>query len=236
MNTLNQDIFSNYPLLSQRLRNVSKRFEEDTLKGVCDLDITNYDIVNYIIPRFENYGYGHRAYFIVEHVGEESVLKAYIVNKHLFQPQNNNYFSRMMIELNQEHGYFRIARRIPGTSNYDEIKKTMISSLKFSLYFDVLTIRDFYNSRHECVSKIGRYVNTKVLDYFNNVVKLINTEEYQLILYLYLIANCVVLNINLSYDFKEIIIKNEEYIDYITNLKPIIDRMYLQIVESINKF
>jgi len=48
------------------------------------------------------------------------------------------------------------------------------------LYFDLLTIRDFYKQRYDCVNNIENYIKSKILDYFNNVVSILNTAETQL--------------------------------------------------------
>jgi len=83
MNTLPADVLSRYPVLSQRLRNMhlSKQIHEDTLRGVCDLPITKYDISNVILPLFQRCK--QRVIFMGSNPNDlrEKSLSAWIINK-----------------------------------------------------------------------------------------------------------------------------------------------------------
>lgn len=65
-------------------------------------------------------------------------------------------------------------------------------------------------------------------------MNILNNEHSQIMLYL--IVNCVLLNITLPYNFEEFGVRDNEYENYIHKIKPLIDSMYSQIITTVNNF
>jgi len=156
MNTIPGDILSRYPILSQRLRNVSKEFEENTLRGVCDLPITNHDIKNVILPLFHHHK--QRVIFSRYENGYGTSFQAMIINKF---PFDDNRIYRTIVTF-----YDKPAEEVTGIYQAKQIEQVYYASLSnelddyIDIYFDILTIRDYYVGISKC--KFENYVNNVV--------------------------------------------------------------------------
>lgn len=246
MNTVPTDVLSRYSILSQRLRNLSKVYDEKTLEGVCNLEISNYDYKNIIIPIFNNYKYSPRAYMV--YLGNEDryegLFQSHIIYGVPFG-KHKQYYETILSSYDKmiDNDIFGIYNKSddlniftgPDTNITGMLEKVEDYS---SLFFDVLTISDFYRQKRECVNNIENYVMSKTLEYFNNVVSKLNTDDTILALYLYLVTNCIVLGIddykdgNLS---KEFAFLNSERKVLIPQIRTINSRKYEFIVKRIKQ-
>lgn len=239
---MNADVLSRYPLLSQRLRNayLSKQIHEDTLRGVCDLEISQHDIKNVIIPYLKN-SYSQRIIF--SRSSDKDLdegfnwFLAQIINKKIFGDDDiyvETYIQARIDDknwVNPGSSVFSIKNRYTEETN----GVLGIEPKILNLYFDLLTIKDFYLQRYQC-ARIDNYVRRKVLEYFDNVVMLLNEEDIQHMLYLYLVSNCVVLNIPLPYKIPDFESSLDDYPGYATSIKPINEELYTKIKNAINNF
>jgi hypothetical protein len=240
MDTIGSDVLSRYPLLSQKLRNsyLSKQIHEDTLQGSCDIEITKYDINNIIIPYLKN-NYSQRIIFSRSTDKDEEQgfnwFLAQIINKKIFGNGDTCIETYMQARIDYEDDY--VSFSIVGESNSEEAVDNLFDGrlYKSILYFDLITIRDFYAQRYLCVTNIENYINIKVLEYFDNVVSLLNKDDTQHMLYLYLLSNCFVMNIVTPYEIKRFEKSVDEYPVYAASIKPINGELYEKIKVAINK-
>jgi hypothetical protein len=232
MDTIGSDVFSKYPLLSQKLRNayLSKQVYEDTLRGACDIPISNYDILNVILPLFQQYK--QRVIFLGSSPNDnrEKALSAWIINKLPFYNgkmnqtlvlfQNDMMFERVGI-------YQSIGSIGGGMTDYTTWSNIITNRFNDgrSTYFDVLTIRDYYATRLQC--KFENYVNNKTLEYFNDVVSELQSHDINLELHLYLSINCYILGIH--FDYENISLTYDKYADY----EPRIEVINNMLIEKI---
>lgn len=180
MERLGSDILSRYPTLSGRLRNVSKQFESESLRGACDKIVTNDEIINKIIPNLENYGYGLRFYADLESNQDFDRLQATIFSKVPFTNNCVVFFLDSFIDYLDKSASFGPAyyegESLVSTRTIQERATTSVESGN-KVYFDLLTIRDHYKSRINCVIGIENYVRGKIFDYFDDIVKTFNTNK-----------------------------------------------------------
>jgi hypothetical protein len=208
---IGKDVLSRYPVLSQRLRNISKQLEQDTLRGRCDLPITNYDIVTIILPSFDDYK--QRAVFNKYVSDESDLFQAIITNKF---PYDDDGLYRKTINC-----YNNIEEELVKLVAEDNVDRTnsgyLLSEISdyldigHDIYFDLITINDYYAKRLKC--NFENYTKGKTLEYFNEVINTLTTIE----LYLYLAINCYILGI--KFDYESLSLSYDQYKDYEPRIK-----------------
>jgi len=243
MNTLNQDIFSRYPVLSQRLRNVSKYLEEDTLRGVCDLPITNHDIKSIIVPYLKKFVYGQRATFIND---DFDFVTAFIFESVPFSNNQKKLIPYIFTSEADTSGptdelIYSVSCDITTDRNkyHHSPEKYIMDFLKWdhtkSIYFDLITINDFYKQKYQC--KFENYAKSKTLEYFYENIESYKNNRNYIGLHLYLIINAIILGISLPQNelYNGFKILESEYHEKIKNIITFDDNFYLQIINRINK-
>lgn len=233
---LNADIFSRYPILSSRLRNVSKELENKTLRGSCSLPISNHEITNKIIPYFKNYGHGQRIIFINNK--EENLLDGILINSVPFGNEGEFVVQHIKSYFVKESGIYTILRDegYLGNITYQHVKEIVEYHIDMldDIYFDLITIKNFYKQRKLCVGDIENYATSKTLDYLANVYSTFNFFGERLHLLNYLILNCYVFGIDLTVSFTLIDIDYKTYKETESSIIETNDTLYDALVEKIN--
>jgi hypothetical protein len=169
------------------LRNVSREFEEKTIKGVCDLPIENQDVLSY----FENYSFGTRSMFVLYH--NNMVSNIYVKKPFTENPE----YSYIALYVNKNDTFYTIG-------HYDNILYLDDLRVNFEqdtdqadiIYYDVQTIYDIYQTRLNCIQTFPNYVKQKTFEYFDEAVNYLNKKFTPVCTHLYLTVNCMVLGIS----------------------------------------
>ena len=107
-------------------------------------------------------------------------------------------------------------------------------NVEHDLFFDMLTVYDFYKQRTQCINKFPNYVGQKLLEYFDNVVNKLNTYDTLLHLHLYLVVNCMVLGVRTTEILGNEVIDIEDYPQYVGQIKDYNKVLYDMIIKRCN--
>jgi hypothetical protein len=241
-----KDIYSKYPELATRLIRTSSKLNEISLIGNCNLDISineMNDIIN-IKP------FAKKAIFNIYNAEEEEGNGLFLdIICFMKMPTENGsynlweYNSSVLISV--EHEYYHkltIERNSDSKINLNELYLNIkIMDDIDTKTFDVKSLYLLYSQRKSCL-KISNYAKIKTLEIFNIIVDKFSSHNKIVMLNLYLMTNCIILDLDISDDFintqKEYSLiggYSYDYNDYVENTHERED-LIKNIISAIEKF
>ena len=181
-----QNIFEQDPTLTQQTVNLNKQFSQRMTGKLCQTKITRDEILDYIdttpnifallMKKNNEIRYAIDIYKSAETAGEWTLSRIT-----LYQPPGTH--------ANPERGRDSLIGKNKIISNITDSNNQII--------LDVYSMFDIYAQRDSCVNSDPSYPRKETKRVFNEIVNTMNKSPAQIIsLYLYLIANAQILNIN----------------------------------------
>lgn len=166
------------------------------------LDVILYMKMN--IPEFEPYNLIYKWYmnaYVSDIRG--MTIKDDILNTNSSEPEQRIYLQKIY-RINNLKRILSSALRYQLT-NLRPITDLSVKKGTDGIHMmDVISVFQIFKMRQSCVDKFENYGRIKTLQHFNDIVFLLNTYETIHMLTLYLLANALVLNLNLSEEYWEI--------------------------------
>jgi len=241
-----KDIYSKYPLLATRLVRTSSKLNEISLIGNCNLDLSIKETKNIVNIK----PFSMKAMFDIYNVGEGDGPGLFLsVSCFIKMPSENDVYNRWIYDsgssITKEHGYYHILTIYDGggshiTQNELNFDIEFMDSINMKI-FDVKSLYLLYNQRKSCL-KIPDYAKIKTLEIFNMIVDKFNSYDTIIMLNLYLMINCIILDLDISDKFltsqKEFASLGENDYNYDDYIEETYEREDLikDIINAIEKF
>lgn len=199
-----KDIYSKYPLLATRLVRTSSKLNEISLIGNCNLDLSINETKNIINIK----PFAKKAMFDIYNVENADGPGLFLsISYFIKMPSDNDVYNRWIYDssssLTEEPGYHSLTIYDNGGSHITQ------NELNFDIQFmddinikifDVRSLYLLYNQRKSCL-KIPNYAKIKTLEIFNMIVDKFSSRDTIVMLNLYLMINCIILDLDISGKF-----------------------------------
>lgn len=243
-----KDIYSKYPELATRLIRTSSKLNEISLIGNCNLDLSTNEMKNIINIK----PFSKKAMFDIYYVGKGiDERPGLFLNVLCFMkmPTENEFYNLWIYDsacsITEEHGYYHILTmeisddlKITLDDLQNDIKSMNNIDIKV---LDVKSLYLLYSQRKSCF-KIYNYAKTKTLEIFEFIVDKFSSHNTIVMLNLYLMINCIILDLDISEKFIKIQKKfssfGEDGYDYDDYIEDTYERENLikRIMNTIEKF
>jgi hypothetical protein len=244
-----RDIYSQYPELATRFVRTSRQFNEISSIGNCNLDLSVRELENIIKIN----PYSRKALFQLNNPGtynEPGVdLAVYVFMKMPLYDEKSKadiylWSYDAIASLSEEQGNYHILTMhltYGGDSVPKNFIKQKLNNLNGIQTLDVKNIFLLYNNRTSCTQP--NYAKNKTMGIFNKMVEKLSPYDAIVMLNLYLMINCIILELNISKNFincqKKFTLKGENeynYNYYVEDTENDRYQMIIDIKTEINNF
>ena len=182
MNLIPEDVYMYHPELAKSLVSVSKTLSSLSIKSACKSFIKDKEIKNYI----SQYNYSKLGIIIIF---DEDDCHTHIFMDESFIDDDWINFKGNTLQITNISNNFTITPK----NIYEYIKLKRYQNI----YPDIITIYKIYSNRTSC-QKIPNYAKELTKEYFNFIITKLKSTS----LYLYLIANNIILNFQTKENIK----------------------------------
>ncbi len=239
------DIFSHYPELATRLVRVNKQLNEMCYLGNCNLDLGKE-----IVKILDIKPYAKKAVFDLYNPGEGEGTGIYFeatmfINIPGWEGETEDYYNvnlydaGIITDLNDDKCFMLTMDRNENR-HFSTSKNNIINYITDKNHIEInsLDVKSLYLLYQDCPS-CYQYAKIKTKKDFQMMIDKFNNHDLYVILNLYLMMNCVVLDIDMPKEFtkamKKFAINKYDYDEYVRDT---FERDYLikQIYDCIDKF
>lgn len=238
-----KDIYSKYPELSSRLIRTSKKLNEVSLVGNCNLDLSLHEIKNIVDIK----PYAKKAIFDIYNKREQGLVVG--VSCFMKMITKDDTYHRWIydtyISMSEEYGY---SHKLNIYINDD--LRTELFDILYDIEFmgginiktfDVKSLYLLYSQRKSCLI-IPNYAKIKTLEIFKMIIDKFDDHNTIVVLNLYVMINCLILDLDMSEKFikaqNDFSLLGENEYDYDDYIEDTIDREILikEIIITIQNF
>jgi len=240
-----KDIYSKYPELATRLLRTSSTLNEISEIGSCNLDLSIKEMKKILdINKFSK-----KAIFDLYKIGEGEGLGLFfqVICFHKM-PTEENIFNLWLYDagasIKEEHGDYHMltmeTKNLEITLEDLEVDIERMTNIDIKI-LDVRSLYRLYGLRTSCL-KYSNYAKIKTLEIFDTMINKLNTYDTIVILNLYLMVNCLILDIDISDKFiksqMDFYLDGEvkyDYEDYLNHTEEERNNMIDNIKQTINQ-